>query len=334
MKKSMKTALIAAAGLVLAGGLLLLAAALMGQGLSTLPTVLQRISWGSGGDAASPAGTDGGTGFTREYSVPLAGLDSLEIDWISGGAELTVVPEGDAVTFTETAARPFGGDGALRWSARGGTLEISYCREPAPADLPEKTLAVRVPAALAAKLGELSFESVSASLAVGEGIACREFSFESTSGSLSAPSLSAQRAEVSSTSGDLTLSGALGGLDAETTSGRVEAATTESEAGAEGSSVSGDLRFSGFVTVKADTISGRAEAEGALQKVWIDSISGDTVLTLPADAGFTLRCAAFSGSLDCDFAVQMDGETYVCGGGGAELQVNSFSGSLKIRKAG
>ena len=48
-----------------------------------------------------------------------------------------------------------------------------------------------------------------------------------------------------------------------------------------------------------------------------------------------MRCAAFSGSLDCDFAVQMDGETYVCGdGGGAELQVNSFSGSLKIRKAG
>jgi DUF4097 and DUF4098 domain-containing protein YvlB len=165
-----------------------------------------------------------------------------------------------------------------------------------------------------------------------------------------------------SVSGRVTVRGAPAGLDVETVSGAIDVAITAGDASL--ASVSGDILAKGVSgDVEATTVSGEIEisASGPLSKLTTESVSGsmaitatptaaakwslsahsgDVDLAVPADvnAGFTI--GTFSGSIRDGFgheATRADQYApgrelnFTQGKGGAEIEVESFSGDVVIR---
>lgn len=270
---------------------------------------------------------------TGEYTCP-ASTDKVDIAWTAGS--VTVEPyDGEEITLKETLRS--GGvaekEDAMGWGIRDGVLYIRYSSKTVQTNLPVKDLTVLLPRAMAAKLSELELDTASADMSVKD-VTCDELSFDSASGSLTASGITARSADTETVSGDVELVGAITKLDADATSGLVRAQTTVSGAEADAETVSGDIELTGFVRVETSTTSGTATVESPkAQFIRADSISGDVELRLAADAAFTLDYDTISGELDCGYATMQKGGRYVCGGGGAEIEVGTTSGSLTVNPA-
>lgn len=107
-----------------------------------------------------------------------------------------------------------------------------------------------------------------------------------------------------------------GPLDLETFSGEVE-----------GEALRGQFRletFSGDARLRFTALTGDSQFE---------TFSGDVELTLPADASFELveEDDAF-GDLDSDFALRAEDGRRIVGRGGPRIEVETFSGDLRLRK--
>lgn len=105
-------------------------------------------------------------------------------------------------------------------------------------------------------------------------------------------------------------------------------------------SISGDVRLSGSVgDLTANVTSGNTSATYSEfdNDVNITSISGRISLTLPSNAQFKLKSKAISGNVNCDFDLKdknsghnfLDG---VSGTSGKTININSTSGDIEIRK--
>jgi len=151
-------------------------------------------------------------------------------------------------------------------------------------------------------------------------------------------------AECASVSGDVEVSDVKGGLDAGSVSGSVVASRIEGSV--EATSVSGDVELRdvlGAETVKAKTVSGDVLFEGLSVpkgRYHLESHSGDVTVRLPAEAGFELEAATFSGDIDSDFAIKVSGKMSprelhgTINQGGPLVIVKSFSGSVILRASG
>jgi len=68
------------------------------------------------------------------------------------------------------------------------------------------------------------------------------------------------------------------------------------------------------------------------------SHSGDVTLTIPSDAAFDLEARTFSGSIDSEFEITLTGKISKkelkgsVNGGGATLEVKTFSGDVELKK--
>lgn len=107
-----------------------------------------------------------------------------------------------------------------------------------------------------------------------------------------------------------------GGFNVETFSGSVE-----------GENLQGSVRletFSGEVRLSMNALTDDSRFE---------TFSGDVELTLPADASFELVGDDGSfGELHSDFDLTLEGGRRIAGEGGPEIDVESFSGSVRLRK--
>ena len=107
-----------------------------------------------------------------------------------------------------------------------------------------------------------------------------------------------------------------GTLDLETFSGEVE-----------GENLRGQIRL--------ETFSGgaRLQIAGLTADSDFETFSGDVELVLPADAGFELvgEDEAF-GELTSDFALRAEEGRRIAGSGGPHIEVETFSGALRLRK--
>jgi DUF4097 and DUF4098 domain-containing protein YvlB len=163
--------------------------------------------------------------------------------------------------------------------------------------------------------------------------------------------------EASSVSGQVTVAGATREVEASSVSGDVEVSGTPSLVRAE--SVSGDLIVSGvreefrgetvsgsirataetLREIRGETVSGGITYEGGLTsggEIRMDSVSGSVTLTLagPVSADFELN--SFAGSITVDLAGgpnltakrELD---FSAGSGDGEVNVETFSGSIRIR---
>lgn len=162
-----------------------------------------------------------------------------------------------------------------------------------------------------------------------------------TSGTVSI-ARAAKGAKAHTVSGTLTIEDVDGDVDADCTSGRIRISNVKGSVMAK--TVSGGItmeNIEGAKVVKASVLSGNVKYEGDILSdgtYSFKSHSGTITLTIPADSAFDLDAKTFSGSISSDFEITMSGKISKkrirgsVNGGGAELEVNTFSGSVRLKK--
>ena len=102
------------------------------------------------------------------------------------------------------------------------------------------------------------------------------------------------------------------------------------------SNVSGELDFSGSCrTAKVDTVSGDCTLTltAAPNSIDLDSVSGQLVVALPENTGFTANLDSLSGKLYSDFATTYQDDTMRYLDGACKITMDSVSGNLRIRQS-
>jgi hypothetical protein len=176
---------------------------------------------------------------------------------------------------------------------------------------------------------DVSAESVSGDVEVDEADGRVEVS--SVSGDVSAKRL-AGTVSVSSVSGDVRLREVSGSLTVESVSGSIDIADAKA------------------TSVKSETVSGDVTYRGTLDargRYAMQSHSGDVTMMLPEGTKADISAKTFSGSIESEFPLVTGGagedvsrkrrdrmRFTLGGGGGATVDLETFSGSLILRRPG
>lgn len=170
----------------------------------------------------------------------------------------------------------------------------------------------------------------------------REIDVDSVSGDIKLDAKT-QRLELQTVSGDIRVEGASTRANFETVSGDVIASGLSGEVAVE--SVSGDARLEAGGAVrdfKGHAVSGDIGLTTTLAahaRVRVECMSGDVKLHLPSDLSAAIEAKTFSGSIHSDFG-KVDKEEFgsgsklhaTAGSGDAQVEVETFSGDVEIRR--
>jgi DUF4097 and DUF4098 domain-containing protein YvlB len=159
------------------------------------------------------------------------------------------------------------------------------------------------------------------------------------------------RVEASSVSGDVTIQRVSNGtVRISSVSGDVVVKNVDGLVSAE--TVSGDVNVSDAKSsdVRMETVSGDAVYRGTVDprgRYQLKSHSGDVMMTMPGDAKADVNVQTFNGEIDSDFPITLapsssDGRRVrrdrmsfgINGGGGAAIELETFSGTILIRRPG
>lgn len=127
---------------------------------------------------------------------------------------------------------------------------------------------------------------------------------------------SAQEIRIDNVSGDMTLT------DIDVTDLTVD-------------NVSGELDFSGFCrSAEVSTVSGDCTLTltSAPNSIDLDSVSGQLVVVLPENTGFTAELGSLSGKMYSDFSTTYQDDTMYYLDGACKITMDSVSGNLRIRQ--
>lgn len=168
---------------------------------------------------------------------------------------------------------------------------------------------------------EVTVETVEGSVRVvgGKG----NISLRSVEGEVSLESASGH-IELNSVDGSIELKESSGDIAAETVDGSITLLDIES----------GD--------VDASTVDGSIEYDGTIRdsgRYRFQSHDGDVAVSIPEHVNVTVSVATFSGDFDSSFPVTIKDKakhrfTFTLGTGSARLEVESFDGSIKLRRPG
>ena len=224
-------------------------------------------------------------------------IRNLEIDWISGNAEISYGKE-DEIILEETSKDEITDELTMRWLVEEGTLHIKFCKAgKINVNNCDKTLKVTLPKNI--KLEEAEFETVSADITALE-LHVKDVNFETVSGSVEARLYGAGSIDADSVSGDVDIIAPDGPKDAdiETTSGSV-----------------------------------RMNLKKSIDDCEIGTVSGKVTLLLPKKGNFTISYDTTSGDFDTDIEMAQKGSKYVAGKGSDRFDIDTTSGDLRIKKA-
>ena len=133
-------------------------------------------------------------------------------------------------------------------------------------------------------------------------------------------------------------------LSIDCVSGGVKARGGEAEVSIEGVSGSIDLEFELFRNLSVESVSGSIDVTGDLAgsgSFSLDVHSGDVTLTVPANVSAEFETSSFSGDIKTDFGYEghrtskyAPGQEleFSVGDGDADVEINTFSGTIEIRK--
>lgn len=169
----------------------------------------------------------------------------------------------------------------------------------------------------------------------------KEVNLNSVSGSVRVLDV-AGRTSIQSVSGSAIAENVKGDLEAKSVSGSIQIRQVQGYVRAE--NVSGNVFIGGSSPsgATASTVSGAIQFDGRLNpsgRYELKSHSGSVTLHLPADSSFSLRASTFSGSINSDFDIKVNGQierktiSGLVGAGGPSIELNSFSGSIQLRKS-
>lgn len=147
---------------------------------------------------------------------------------------------------------------------------------------------------------------------------------------------------LQSVEGDIALSETSGRVRITTVDGKIELRHAQVELKA--SAVDGDITLDGIESTDAEvnTVDGAIRYEGAIRRggrYTLSSHDGDvTVIAATIDADVTV--STFSGDFESDYPVTLSGTqnrgrmNFTLGSGGARLDLESFDGTVALRKSG
>ncbi len=148
---------------------------------------------------------------------------------------------------------------------------------------------------------------------------------------------------VRSVEGDISLLKTRGNIEANGVEGDVTVVDFEGELRAEsidGEIVLNDIR-SGEVYAK--TVDGDISYQGEIRdngRYYLTTHDGDVVVAVPENVNATVSVATFEGEFEADFPVRLEGAegrrkfSFVIGNGGAQLELHSFDGDIRLIVAG
>ena len=152
-------------------------------------------------------------------------------------------------------------------------------------------------------------------------------------------------AQIQTISGDVTVGNVRGPLDISATSGDIDVRNVRGPVAAQG--VSGDISLAEIESndVTAEVVSGEVSYEGRLMdggRYKFAAHSGDVTLTIPGTPNATFSYETFNGEFESDYQIQISGGTrmnvkkmeFRLGNGSARVQLNSFSGTISLRRQG
>jgi DUF4097 and DUF4098 domain-containing protein YvlB len=239
----------------------------------------------------------------------------------------------DEVHVTGTLGR---GVEELKVESRGGSVEIEVelmhhgrgwdsdarleIRVPRASDVDVEVVSAEVK--VSEVEGELTVESVSGSVEVAGRL--EDLDVESVSGSIDVDA-DVDRASLESVSGRIRLEGKLREIEAGSVSGSVEIDT-------------GEIR-----RAELETTSGRIEISGSLAagaEIEAESHSGSVELSLPSSTSAHFEISTYSGRITNELGPPPDRARYgpsrelefQVGGGDARVKVDTFSGSVSLRR--
>lgn len=226
-------------------------------------------------------------------------INSMEINWMDGTAKIEVY-DGNTVKIEEDGN--LADDAKLRYYAEGGKLVVQYCKSNLGIsdNVPHnKNLVIKIPAAMAENLTDISVASTSSDLTLN-GFTAETLTVDKISGNVECNNLNINSLNISSVSADCTFVGSCEFFTNETTSG--------------------DVNF----TASGNTFP---------QKIVISNVSGDTEINLPADMpGFLASVSTVSSTFNTDFFVTEEKGGYCYGNGSALYSVNTVSGKVSINQ--
>lgn len=254
-----------------------------------------------------------------DVQVPEDSIDSIEVNWTSGDVKLTVY-DGSEFRFSETSSHTLSEDEQMRNRVKDKKMTIQYS---VPVswfnffrNVGGKTLEIMVPRSAALK--DVKINCTSAEIKIDK-LTAETVTLNTVSGFLRAENIEAEKLALETVSG---------GILAE------EIAVKEARV----ETVSGGVTVGGKIQEKlnAESISGALTVESGLcpEKVNMSTVSGEIILGLPHNTkGFTARHDSVSGNFVCNFQVETKDNTATFGDGSADIDFNTVSGGIMLRKS-
>ncbi len=266
----------------------------------------------------------------REFSET---IDTLDIDWSSGGVKVTAA-DVSVVSVKETTKAQLEDELKVHTWAEGSTLHVRFCKSGESYDKNEpKTVEITVPKA--AVLEGVNIDVSSADVTC-EGLTAKSAALDSSSGN-TVFSGSADSFTADSSSGNITFNGEAKKIKADSSSGDI---TVTQKGKCESISIGtssgdADIDAQSVNSLTLDTSSGLGSIKLAEMPsdVNIEASSGDMTLRLPETAGFKATISTSSGDVSYELPMTKEGEeTYICGDGSSKLSIDTSSGNVKILK--
>lgn len=259
-------------------------------------------------------------------------VDSLELEWQSGRIDI-VYHDSREILLSEKSSSSLSDEIRMHWWVDGTTLRIHFAAsgQVITGNL-KKNLTVTLPADMifsAFKLnvtsGDVQVSKITADYAdlnttsgnISGTVQAKEIKATSTSGNIALTQQGeTEDAVLDTTSGNIEFScDTVGTLKADSNSGKVTVNAVKAQK-AEIASTSGKISFS---------------SAGMPERLKLDSTSGDISVKVPRDASFTLNVDQTSGDFFYqDIALKKQGDRYVAGDGAAAFDFGSTSGDIRL----
>ena len=276
-----------------------------------------------------PAGAQAQQTVERSASVPAN--SEIEIENVAGSIRVEAWDRNE-VSLTGRLGR---GVERVDFEVEGSTVDIEVVYPRHGRNVEGADLVIRVPAG-----SRIRAEGVSAEVIVQN--VRGDVEAESVSGNVRV-SGGSRVVRASSVSGNVLIEAATNDVRAESVSGRIQldGATGYIEA----ETTSGDIVVAGRAasSVSLQSVSGRVAYRGSLDRngsVNIESFSGTVDFTVPGNTVGDFEATTFSGGIDNGFNNERPrterrgpgSELEFSTGNGAQIELNSFSGTIRIRR--
>lgn len=226
-------------------------------------------------------------------------ITELDIEW--GVGSITIVPAQTAqIRVYEEGApnNPY----VMRHTLKGSKLSIDFCKDQEylfsmgiDRDM-KKDLIILVPYGWSCQ--ELDIDAASTDVEISD-LTVGELDFDGASGKCTLNNCNVNELDMDTASGDIQFTGSLNQLDFDAASANITAVLTNTPS-----------------------------------RLKMDTMSGEMDITLPKDAGFSLKMDGLSAHFSTDFDTTLKNGEYVSGNGHCRISLNTLSGDVIIRKAG